>query len=98
MTTTTTIDDSPAAIARRRADRQRDLVPPERLAACQAVVIGVGAVGRQVALQLTAMGISSMLLIDHDEVAVENLAPQGYWPTDLTRRQSARHPCALSFH
>lgn len=63
--------------------RQRDLVPPEKLAGCHALVIGVGAVGRQVALQLAATGVSRMTLIDHDVVAVENLAPQGYWPEDL---------------
>jgi molybdopterin-synthase adenylyltransferase len=63
--------------------RQRDLVPPEKLARCYALVIGVGAVGRQAALQLAATGISRMTLIDHDVVAVENLAPQGYYPEDL---------------
>lgn len=41
-----------------RYSRQADIVPPERLAACKATVIGVGsAIGRQVALQLTAIGI-----------------------------------------
>jgi len=63
--------------------RQRQIVPPEKLAACHAVVIGVGAVGRQVAAQLAAVGISRMTLIDHDVVGVENLAPQAYWPADL---------------
>ncbi len=63
--------------------RQRELVPPERLATCHGIVIGVGAIGRQVALQLAAVGIPRMTLIDHDVVAVENLAAQGYWPTDL---------------
>jgi len=68
---------------RDRDTRQRDLVPPDRLAACQAVVIGVGAIGRQVALQMAAMGVSRLTLIDHDQVGIENLAPQGYWPSDL---------------
>jgi molybdopterin/thiamine biosynthesis adenylyltransferase len=63
--------------------RQRQLVPPEKLAACHAVVIGVGAVGRQVAVQLAAIGIGRMTLVDHDVVAVENLAPQAYWPSDM---------------
>jgi sulfur carrier protein ThiS adenylyltransferase len=40
-------------------------------------------VGRQVALQLAAMGVAAMDLVDHDAVAVENLAPQGYRPADL---------------
>ena len=63
--------------------RQRRIVPPVRLAACHAVVIGVGAVGRQVALQLSAIGVSHLTLIDHDVVGVENLAPQAYWPEDI---------------
>ena len=63
--------------------RQRQIVPPERLAACHALVIGVGAIGRQVALQLAAVGAPRLTLFDDDVVAVENLAPQGYWPSDL---------------
>jgi sulfur carrier protein ThiS adenylyltransferase len=63
--------------------RQRQIVPPERLAACHVVVIGVGAVGRQVAVQLSAIGVSHLTLIDHDRVGVENLAPQAYWPSDI---------------
>ena len=46
-------------------------------------MIGVGAVGRQVALQLAAMGIRSLTLVDFDTVDVVNLAPQGYAPEDL---------------
>jgi sulfur carrier protein ThiS adenylyltransferase len=41
-------------------------------------VIGVGAIGRQVALQLAALGVPDLSLYDPDTVAVENLAPQGY--------------------
>jgi molybdopterin-synthase adenylyltransferase len=67
----------------RRDVRQRDLVPPERLAACHVVVIGVGAIGRQVALQLAALGVPWLLLYDHDVVAEENLAVQGYRPDQL---------------
>ncbi len=63
--------------------RQRDLVPPGKLACCAALVVGVGAVGRQVALQLTAMGIMNLTLVDFDTVDVVNLAPQGYSPEDL---------------
>jgi molybdopterin-synthase adenylyltransferase len=63
--------------------RQRDLVPPARLARCHAVVVGVGSVGRQVALQLAALGVPAMTLYDPDSVGPENLAPQGFWETDL---------------
>jgi molybdopterin/thiamine biosynthesis adenylyltransferase len=63
--------------------RQRDLVPPERLATCHALVIGAGAIGRQVALQLAAVGVPKMTLYDDDVVGCENLAPQGYFVGDL---------------
>ena len=73
---------SPSPLADRDV-RQRQIVPPEKLAACHAVVVGVGAVGRQVGVQLAAIGISRLTLVDHDTVGVENLAPQAYWPSDL---------------
>ena len=41
----------------RRDVRQRDLVPPQALARCHAVVVGVGSIGRAVALQLAATGV-----------------------------------------
>ena len=66
-----------------RYSRQRDIVPAERLAQCQATVIGVGAIGRQVALQLAAIGIPNLTLIDFDHVEESNLASQGYLEADL---------------
>ena len=66
-----------------RYSRQKDIVPPDRIAACRATIIGVGAIGRQVALQLTAMGIPWLQLIDFDVVETSNLASQGYWEEDL---------------
>jgi sulfur carrier protein ThiS adenylyltransferase len=65
--------------------RQKDLVPAERLETCKATVIGVGAIGRQVALQLAAIGVPSLQLIDFDSVEIENLSPQGYLEEDLGR-------------
>ena len=68
-----------------RYSRQRDIVPAERLTKCKATVIGVGAIGRQVALQLAAMGIPWLQLIDFDLVEESNLASQGYLEDDLGR-------------
>ena len=68
-----------------RYSRQRDIVPAERLGTCKATVIGVGAIGRQVALQLAAMGISWLQLIDFDRVEESNLASQGYLEEDLSK-------------
>jgi sulfur carrier protein ThiS adenylyltransferase len=65
--------------------RQADIVPRERIDECKATVIGVGAIGRQVALQLTAIGIPYLQLIDFDHVEIHNLATQGYFVNDLTK-------------
>jgi len=66
-----------------RYSRQKDIVPAERIAGCKASVIGVGAIGRQVALQLTAIGVPSLQLVDFDLVEASNLASQGYLEEDL---------------
>ena len=68
-----------------RYSRQHDIVPPERIADCKATVIGVGAIGRQVVLQLTAIGIPWLQLIDYDVVEESNLASQGYLEDDLNK-------------
>ena len=68
-----------------RYSRQQDIVPPDRLASCQATIIGVGAIGRQVALQLAAMGIPWLQLIDFDTVEISNLATQGYLVKDMNQ-------------
>ena len=68
-----------------RYSRQRDIVPLERLGQCKATVIGVGAIGRQVALQLAAMGMPRLQLVDFDPVEESNLSSQGYLEVDLGR-------------
>ena len=65
--------------------RQRELIPAERLSNVPCTVIGVGAIGRQVALQLTAIGADKLTLIDFDRVDETNLATQGYRTQDLGR-------------
>jgi sulfur carrier protein ThiS adenylyltransferase len=68
-----------------RFSRQADIVPRERIMDCKATVIGVGAIGRQVASQLAAIGIPWMQLIDYDVVEESNIASQGYFEDDLKR-------------
>lgn len=63
--------------------RQQDLIPAQHLADCRVTIIGVGAIGRQVALQLAAIGTPHIEIIDFDTVAVENLAAQGFLEADL---------------
>ena len=68
-----------------RFSRQADIVPRQRILECSATVIGVGAIGRQVAIQLTAIGVPQLQLIDFDTVEISNLATQGYLQKDLGR-------------
>lgn len=63
--------------------RQEDLVPSGRLAAIQATVIGVGAIGRQLALQLAAIGTPRIQLVDFDVVDLTNVTTQGYRAQDI---------------
>ena len=66
-----------------RYSRQKDIVPADRIAICRATVIGVGAIGRQAALQLAAIGVPWLQLVDPDRVEISNLASQGYLEDDL---------------
>lgn len=63
--------------------RQRDLVPMEQLLELTFTVIGVGAIGRQVALQMAAMGTRKIQLIDFDDVEETNVTTQGYRTDDV---------------
>jgi len=74
--------DTPEIDAKRYT-RQADIVPAECMANLTVTVGGVGAIGRQVALQLAAMGVSKLQLIDFDRVEIENLCCQGYLEHDL---------------
>jgi sulfur carrier protein ThiS adenylyltransferase len=66
-----------------RFARQQDLVPQDRLAQIKATVIGVGAIGRQVAVQLAAIGVPRLQLVDFDAVDLTNVTTQGYLAADI---------------
>jgi len=66
-----------------RFSRQEGLVPREQLLNLAISVIGVGAIGRQVALQLASLGARHMTLVDFDEVEEVNITTQGYLWEDL---------------
>jgi sulfur carrier protein ThiS adenylyltransferase len=58
-------------------------VPQDKLTDLTATVIGVGAVGRQVALQLAAIGVRRLQILDFDDVEMTNITTQGYGHGDL---------------
>jgi sulfur carrier protein ThiS adenylyltransferase len=63
--------------------RQRDLISTESLANNPVTIIGVGAIGRQIALQLAALGVKKIQLIDFDTVELHNVTTQGYRDSDV---------------
>jgi sulfur carrier protein ThiS adenylyltransferase len=63
--------------------RQQELVPQDRLQNVKTTVIGIGAIGRQVALQLAAIGSPQIQLIDFDAVDLSNVTTQGYLTDDI---------------
>jgi hypothetical protein len=72
----------------KRFSRQEGMISTEKLLATRATVIGVGAIGRQVALQLAALGVRRLLLVDFDTVEFSNVASQGYLWEDAQLRRS----------
>ena len=71
-------DGEPSNPAVDRFARQQTLVPQTRLQEIQVSVIGLGAIGRQVALQLAAIGCRKVRLFDFDQVDHTNRTTQGY--------------------
>jgi len=71
-----------------RNSRQETLAPYEKLKNSECVVVGSGAVGRNVAKQLASLGVKSLQIWDHDTVEIENLAPQGYNENQLKKNKA----------
>jgi len=68
---------------RSRYDRQAAIVPRARIEECKATVVGVGAIGRNVAIQLASIGAPDLQLIDFDIVEETNVVTQGYHQEDI---------------
>lgn len=66
-----------------RFTRQAAFVPEEILQPVRTTIIGVGAIGRQAAWQLAALGVRQLQLIDFDHVEPTNITTQGYLAADL---------------
>ncbi len=75
---------------------QLELVPPARLASMSVSVIGVGAIGRQAALQLASLGVRQLQLVDFDSVEASNITTQGYGQDDLGHAKVAATAAAIA--
>ncbi len=68
-----------------RYSRIADIIPADKVKMLDCTIIGVGAIGRQVALQLASIGVEKFRLIDFDLVDESNISTQGYYEQDLDR-------------
>jgi tRNA A37 threonylcarbamoyladenosine dehydratase len=68
-----------------RFERQRGLIPADQMSLVSATVIGVGAIGRAIGLQLAAIGVRRIQLIDFDRVEAINITTQGFSASDIGR-------------
>ncbi|MEK6248329.1 MAG: ThiF family adenylyltransferase [Planctomycetales bacterium] len=75
--------------------RQEELVPQDQLLDLKVTVIGVGAIGRQVALQLASIGVRQLQLIDFDLVEPTNITTQGYQAEDVGKQKTAATKLAV---
>ena len=76
--------------------RQRDLVSTESLSKTAVTIIGVGAIGRQVALQLAALGVMRIQLIDFDDVELHNVTNQGYRMSEVGQAKVSATTTAIA--
>ena len=76
--------------------RQRDLVSTESLSKTAVTIIGVGAIGRQVALQLAALGVMEIQLIDFDDVEPHNVTNQGYRMSEVGQAKVSATTAAIA--
>lgn len=61
-----------------RFERQHDLLSQQQLSQERILIVGVGAVGRQVAITLAAMGAKNIRVCDMDIIDDSNVATQAY--------------------
>jgi molybdopterin-synthase adenylyltransferase len=78
-----------------RFGRQEDLVPRDRLAEIKVTIIGVGAIGRNVAVQLAAIGVPRLQIVDFDVVDSTNVTTQGYLAADVGQPKVAATAAAI---
>ena len=69
-----------------RSRRKRRLRrPATRFQTCHATVIGMGGVGRQIAMHLAALGVGRLQLVDAGKVSIKTHAREGYALEDVRR-------------
>lgn len=86
-------------MAKKKSIRRRPRQPPPKLISLRrtrAAVVGLNAVGRQIALLLAASGVRSLLLVDHRQVTRRTQQNDGYTHDDVGRLRT--HATAQQCH
>ena len=80
---------------RDRGKRPREPIAPGSLSKCRATIVGLGGVGRQVASQLAALGVTRLQLVDPRTVGRRTHAVEGYAYDDIGHPKvfAAAHLC-----
>lgn len=66
-----------------RFSRQEKIISTEVIGVTNVAIIGVGAVGREVARTLACNGVGNITLYDFDTVELHNCTTQGYYEDDV---------------
>ena len=70
-----------------RYNRQASIIPRSKIEECNPTIIGVGAIGRNVAIQMAAIGAPRLHLIDFDTVEETNVVTQGFFQEDIGKKK-----------
>lgn len=65
--------------------RQNAFIPAENLKDVSVLIVGCGAIGRNVASNVARLGVKSITLVDHDIVEAHNIVPQNWKKQDCGR-------------
>lgn len=78
-----------------RYSRQKDIVPMEGITSTPILIVGCGAIGRNVATQLASVGVQDLELYDFDKIEESNVASQGFPEThiNLLKVESVQKSC-----
>ncbi len=71
-----------------RFARQLELVPPDKLAKQNILLVGAGAVGRNLGNTLAALGAKKVSVVDFDTIEKVNICTQGYTKKELGKSKS----------
>lgn len=71
-----------------RYDRQKNIIPQEKMEKVKVAVIGVGALGTAVANQLVRMGVGNIWLFDNDRFEIHNSNRQDFLERDVGKNKA----------